>query len=77
MAARPTWKGFLKISLVNIPMRVFPGHRLGGHHQLQPAACRVSDPHPAEALVPDLRARSADVGRSPRATSSRRAATSS
>jgi DNA end-binding protein Ku len=24
MAMRPTWKGFLKISLVNIPVRVFP-----------------------------------------------------
>src|ERR671918_1034640 len=24
MAARPTWEGFLKISLVNIPVRVFP-----------------------------------------------------
>jgi DNA end-binding protein Ku len=24
MGARPTWKGFLKISLVNIPVRVFP-----------------------------------------------------
>ena len=24
MAARPTWKGFLRISLVNIPVRVFP-----------------------------------------------------
>src|ERR1043165_4026460 len=24
MAARPTWKGFLKIPLVNIPVRVFP-----------------------------------------------------
>src|SRR4029450_4567910 len=24
MPARPTWKGFLKISLVNIPIRVFP-----------------------------------------------------
>jgi DNA end-binding protein Ku len=24
MAARPTWKGFMKISLVNIPIRVFP-----------------------------------------------------
>src|SRR5436190_326747 len=24
MTARPTWKGFLKISLVNIPVRVFP-----------------------------------------------------
>ena len=24
MAARPTWKGYLRISLVNIPVRVFP-----------------------------------------------------
>jgi DNA end-binding protein Ku len=24
MAARPTWKGFLKVSLVNVPIRVFP-----------------------------------------------------
>ena len=24
MAARPTWRGFLKISLVNIPIKVFP-----------------------------------------------------
>ena len=24
MAARSTWKGFLKISLVNIPIKVFP-----------------------------------------------------
>ena len=24
MAARSTWKGYLKISLVNIPIRVFP-----------------------------------------------------
>ena len=27
MAARPTWKGYLKISLVNIPIKVFPGDR--------------------------------------------------
>src|ERR671919_2223457 len=24
MAARPTWRGFLKVSLVNIPVKVFP-----------------------------------------------------
>src|SRR5260370_17130343 len=24
MAARPTWKGFLKVSLVTIPVKVFP-----------------------------------------------------
>ncbi|HTK28708.1 MAG TPA: Ku protein [Vicinamibacterales bacterium] len=30
MAARPTWKGFLKISLVNIPIKVFPATETGG-----------------------------------------------
>jgi DNA end-binding protein Ku len=29
MAARPTWKGFLKISLVNIPVKVFPATDAG------------------------------------------------
>jgi DNA end-binding protein Ku len=29
MAARPTWKGFLKISLVNIPIKVFPATDAG------------------------------------------------
>src|SRR4029079_2417821 len=29
MAARATWKGFLKISLVNIPIRVFPATESG------------------------------------------------
>ena len=24
MAARPTWKGYLKVSLVNIPIKVYP-----------------------------------------------------
>ena len=24
MAPRPTWKGYLKVSLVNIPVKVFP-----------------------------------------------------
>ena len=24
MPPRPTWKGFLKVSLVNIPVKVFP-----------------------------------------------------
>ena len=44
------------------PRAGLPGDRRGGHHQLQPAARRVSDTHPAEALVPALRARSADLG---------------
>jgi DNA end-binding protein Ku len=30
MTARPTWKGFLKISLVNIPVKVFPATESGG-----------------------------------------------
>jgi DNA end-binding protein Ku len=30
MAANPTWKGFLKISLVSIPIRVFPATLPGG-----------------------------------------------
>ena len=29
MAARPTWKGYLKISLVNIPVKVFPATEAG------------------------------------------------
>ena len=29
MAARATWKGFLKISLVNIPIKVFPATDAG------------------------------------------------
>src|ERR671911_2185713 len=30
MAARATWKGFLKVSLVNIPIKVFPASESGG-----------------------------------------------
>src|ERR1700680_1173433 len=30
MAARATWKGFLKISLVNIPVKVFPATESSG-----------------------------------------------
>jgi len=43
MAARPTWKGFLKISLVNIPIRVFPATDAAAtvsFHQLH-QACRT------------------------------------
>src|SRR5436853_7434234 len=29
MAARPTWRGYLKISLVNIPVKVFPATDTG------------------------------------------------
>ena len=42
MAARPTWRGYLKISLVNIPIKVFPATDAGAtlsFNQLH-AACR-------------------------------------
>jgi DNA end-binding protein Ku len=43
MAARPTWKGYLKISLVNIPIKVFPATDAGAtlaFHQLH-AECQT------------------------------------
>src|SRR6266853_5399649 len=43
MAARPTWKGYLKISLVNIPIKVFPATDAGAtiaFNQLH-AECRT------------------------------------
>src|SRR3977135_2033369 len=43
MAARPTWKGYLKISLVNIPIKVFPATDAGatlGLNQLH-GECRT------------------------------------
>ena len=43
MAARPTWKGYLKISLVNIPIKVFPATDPGAtlsFNQLH-AACQT------------------------------------
>jgi DNA end-binding protein Ku len=43
MAARPTWKGYLKVSLVNIPIKVFPATDTGAtlaFNQLH-APCRT------------------------------------
>lgn len=43
MAARPTWRGYLKISLVNIPIKVFPATDAGAtlsFNQLH-AACQT------------------------------------
>ena len=43
MPARPTWKGYLKISLVNIPIKVFPATDAGatlGFNQLH-AECQT------------------------------------
>ena len=58
MAARPTWKGYLKVSLVNIPVKVYPGDRVERDDLVQPAPRRVPDPHQAEEVVPEVRARS-------------------
>mgnify|MGYP003694602571 CR=1 FL=1 len=56
------WKGFLKISLVNIPIKVFPATESSGDDLVQPASRRVPDAHPAEALVPALQPRGAELG---------------
>ncbi len=32
MAPRPTWKGYLKVSLVNIPVKVFPATESAFQH---------------------------------------------
>jgi len=60
MAARPTWKGYLKISLVNIPIRVFPATDAAATVSFKPVAPRVPHTDPAEALVPVVPGRSAE-----------------
>ena len=62
MPARPTWKGYLKISLVTIPIKVFPATDAGAtlsFNQLH-AECQTQDS--AETLVSALRARGAEHG---------------
>ena len=61
MAPRPTWKGYLKVSLVNIPVKVFPATESAASISLQPAPRRVPDAHPAEEVVPALRPRGAQL----------------
>jgi hypothetical protein len=53
--ARATWKGFRKISLLNIPIKVFPAtDRIERHDLLQSAQRPVPDADSAETLVPTL-----------------------
>ena len=59
MPARSTWKGYLKISLVSIPIKVFPATDAQATLSFNQLHARVSDAHSAEALVPALRARGA------------------
>ena len=47
-------KGYLKISLVNIPRESVSGDRCRSHAELQPAPRGVSDTYPAEAVVSAL-----------------------
>jgi non-homologous end joining protein Ku len=53
MPARPTWRGYLKISLVNIPIKVFPATDTGATLSFN-QSLGVSDANPAEALVSAL-----------------------
>jgi non-homologous end joining protein Ku len=44
MAARPTWKGFLKISLVNIPVKMYKAvkdHTISFHRLSEDGSCRL------------------------------------
>ena len=62
MAARATWKGYLKISLVSIPVRVFPATDAAAtlsFNQLH-RECRTRIQQ--KTLVPDLRGRSRQYG---------------
>ena len=45
MAARATWKGFLKISLVNIPIKVFPATESSGTISFQRMLSRRRSDH--------------------------------
>jgi DNA end-binding protein Ku len=56
MAVRPTWKGYLKVSLVTIPVKVFPATESAAalsFNNCMPSARRAF----SEALVPALGAR--------------------
>jgi hypothetical protein len=55
MPPRPTWKGYLKVSLVTIPIKVFPATESAAPSR-STSSTPSADAHPAEALVPALRA---------------------
>jgi non-homologous end joining protein Ku len=73
MAVRSTWKGYLKVSLVNIPIRVFPATESAAtlsFNQLH-AECQTRI---QQKRAPSATARCRKA-RSPRATSSPRGGT--
>ena len=55
MPPRPTWKGFLKVSLVNIPVKVFPATESAAALSFNQLHAECQTPHSAEAVVPALR----------------------
>ena len=61
MAARPTWKGFLKISLVNIPIRVFPATDSAATISFNQLHAECQTRIQQKRWCPTLRARSADL----------------
>ena len=57
MAARPTWKGYLKVSLVTVPVRVFPATSATGAIRFNQLHAEWPDADPAEEVVRGVRPR--------------------
>ena len=76
MAPRASWKGYLKLSLVSCPVRLYPATSASERVALQPAAQGHPQPDQHEAGRPRARARRA-LGPGARATSTRTRSTSS
>jgi DNA end-binding protein Ku len=54
MAARATWKGFLKISLVNIPIQAFPATESSGTIAFNPLHGECQTRIQQKRLVPSV-----------------------
>ena len=74
MAARPTWKGYLKVSLVTIPVRVYPGDRVERHDLASTSSTPSARPRSSRRSGARTASARSPPPRSSRATSSRRAA---
>ena len=61
MAARATWKGFLKISLVNIPIKVFPATESSGTISFNQLHGECQTRIQQKTLVPALQPRGAEL----------------
>ena len=76
MAARSTWKGYLKVSLVNIPVRVYPATESSATLSFNQLHAECQTRIQQKKWCPQVRARGHRQPRWSRATSSRRAARS-